>query len=149
MAKTVQFKLGGTLTLLEEEAGYCLVTVRYGAFTITARGNHMSYTLPSRMQVHAQVAYVDAAGNPAVVDGDVTWASSNDLIVAVTTNTADTTKVLIAGVGLAGQAQVTATADADLGDGVRTLVTTMDVEVIAGEAVAGTITPVGAAEPIS
>ena len=109
----------------------------------------MSYTLPSRMQVHAQVAYVDAAGNPAVVDGDVTWASSNDLIVAVTTNTADTTKVLIAGVGLAGQAQVTATADADLGDGVRTLVTTMDVEVIAGEAVAGTITPVGAAEPIS
>jgi hypothetical protein len=43
---------------------------------------------------------------------------------------------------------MTAYADADLGERVRELATTMDVTVMAGEAVAGTITPVGEPEPI-
>jgi hypothetical protein len=41
----------------------------------------------------------------------------------------------------------TATADADLGEGVSEIVCTMDVEVVAGTAVVGTITPTGEPQP--
>lgn len=146
---TVAFKLGGTLEIITEpsKAG-CFVTLCYGAFTITARGNDMAYTLAVDMQVHAQVSYVDAGGNPAKVDGDVRWNSSDDSIATVTVDSADSAKALVRTAGKVGQVQITATADADLGEGVRPLVTPMDVEVVAGEAVSGTITPVGSAEPI-
>ena len=49
--------------------------------------------------------------------------------------------------GETGTAQITATADADLGEGVRELITLLDVNVVAGEAVAGTISVVGSAQP--
>jgi hypothetical protein len=48
--------------------------------------------------------------------------------------------------GPLGQVQVTATADADLGEGTRTLTMTMDVEIVSGEAITGSITPVGEPE---
>jgi hypothetical protein len=51
--------------------------------------------------------------------------------------------------GPLGQAQVTATADADLGSGARNIMTVADIQVVSGEAVAGTIQPVGEAEPIA
>ena len=44
---------------------------------------------------------------------------------------------------------MTATADADLGEGVRRLTTVCDIEVVAGEAVSGTIQPVGEPEPVA
>ena len=146
----INFQLGGTLNVITEpeEAGYCLVTIRYDNFTITARGGEMAYALPAGKQVTVQVAYVDAAGNPAKVDGDVTWDSSNDTLVDVAVDAADSTLAIVrSGTGL-GTAQVNANADADLGEGIRTLVTTMDVTVVAGEAVAGTISPVGEPEDI-
>jgi hypothetical protein len=42
-----------------------------------------------------------------------------------------------------------ATADADLGDGVRELNTLLDVTLVAGEAVTGTINVVGDPQPIT
>lgn len=107
----------------------------------------MAYTLASGTQIHLKVSYVDAAGNPAAVDGAVRWDSSNPTIAAVTAES-DTT-ALVKAVGPTGQAQITATADADLGAGTTELVTPMDMTVAAGEAVAGTIEPVGPAEPVS
>ena len=148
MAQSVQFQLGGTLKFLVEEEGCVLVTLRYGDFQITARGEDMAYNLPSRMQAHVKVSYVDASGNPAVVDGAVTWGSSDSTVVSVTVDSTDSTKATVGAVGPVGQVQVTASADADLGQGVRTLVTPMDVTVVAGEAVSGTIAPVGPYEPI-
>jgi hypothetical protein len=145
----VEFNLGGVLRFITEpdNAG-AFFTIRYRDFEITARGKDMAYTLSVGTQVHVQVAYVDSAGNPATVDGEVGWNSSDETIATVTVESGDTTKALVQAVGKLGQVQITATADADLGDGVRPLVTPMDVEIVAGEAVAGTITPVGAAEPI-
>src|SRR5215831_2865628 len=145
---TVAFKLGGTLEILTEpsKAG-CFVTLRYGAFTVTARGEDMAYTLGSGMQVHLKVSYVDAAGNPALVDGPVAWASS-DVTVATVAAESDST-ALVKTVGPVGQVQISATADVDLGTGVKNLVTPMDLTVAAGEAVAGTIAPVGPAEPVT
>jgi|SRR5215831_212578 len=151
--RAVELKLGGTLKIIaseiEQPGAGCYVTLRYDGFTIKARGDEMSYTLPADKQVGVQVAYVDSSGNPAIVDGSVAWDSSNDTIVTVEVDAADSTKAIVRATGKVGNTQVSAIADADLGEGVRELVTTMDVAIVAGEAVAGTITPAGPAEPIS
>jgi hypothetical protein len=109
----------------------------------------MPYKLAVDEYVEVKVSYVDAAGNPAVVDGDVVWESSNPDLVTVTAHD-DTTSadVCPAGNGDLGTAQISATADADLGEGVRELITVFDVQIVAGEAVAGTISPVGDPQPI-
>jgi hypothetical protein len=125
-----------------------LITVRFGSFSITARGDKVVYTLPADMQVEVQVSYVDASGNPATVDGDVTWSSSDDTIVQVQVNSADSTLCEVIAPGPVGNAQVTATADADLGAGSTPIVCLMDVTVASGQAVSGTIQPVGPPEPI-
>ena len=82
-----------------------------------------------------------------MVDGPVVWTSSDDNILNVTVDPSDSSLCTVQSLTTVGQAQVVATADADIGTGVKTLVTTMDVSVVAGEAVAGTITPVGSASP--
>ena len=149
-ARTVEFKLGGTLRIIADEPadeGHALVTLRYDNFQVTAIGDHMAYTLASGMQVHVKVAYVDAAGNPATVDGPVDWESSDEAVATVTPEDLDT--AVVKAIGPTGQVQITAIADADLGQGVREIITPMDVTVAAGEAVAGTISPVGPAEPIA
>lgn len=145
----VDFNLGGTLRFVVEpdDAAGVFFTIRYQNFTITAKADKMAYTLASGTQVHVKVAYVDAAGNPAVVDGAVAWASSDNSIATVTLESDDV--ALVKAVGPTGQVQITATADADLGSGTREIITPMDVTVAAGEAVAGTISPVGPAEPIT
>lgn len=107
----------------------------------------MAYTLAAGMQITVQVAYVDAGGNAAKVDGEVSWTSSDESLVHVIVDTADTSKALVRTGTKLGQVQVTASADADLGSGVREIITPMDVSVVAGEAVAGTITPVGEPSP--
>ena len=109
----------------------------------------MAYTLPVDYGVKVQVAYVDGHGNPAMVDGPVQWASSDTTIAEVIADTSDSQNAMVQAKGVVGQVQISVTADADLGVGVRNIVTLMDVSVIAGEAVAGTITPVGDAIPPS
>ena len=123
------------------------LTITYKGFTLTAQGDVM-YTLPVDMFVQMQVSYVDAKGNPATVDGPVTWASSDDDVLAVQVDANDSTIVSVTPVGTLGTAQISATADDDLGTGVRQLVTLADITVVAGEAVAGTIQPIGAPQPI-
>lgn len=140
---------GGTLTFVcaDEPEGYVRVTVTYGDFQLTARGDDMAYTLGNDHIVQVQVAYVDAKGNPAKVDGDVTWSSSDTNIATVEVDGSDSTKATVRPGAEIGQMQVTTRADADLGSGTREIITTMDVEIVAGEAVAGTITPVGEPQP--
>jgi hypothetical protein len=128
--------------------GFSLLTITFDQFTITAEGDVM-YTLPIDHAVKMHVSYVDAHGNPATVDGPVIWASSDDDIVKLERDLDDTTICVVAAAGTVGNAQVTATADADLGEGVRQLITTCDISVVAGEAVAGNITPVDAPTPIA
>ena len=150
---TITLQIGGSLDLnlrVPEPTpeGFTIITVQYGRFTATAKGDQMAYTLPAGMMCSVQVAYVDANGNPASVDGEVTWTSSNDAIATAVVDPSDSTLCSISAIGGIGDAQITATADADLGGGTRELVTLLDVHIIAGEAVAGTISPVGEAQPI-
>lgn len=108
----------------------------------------MSYTMPVDTFITVQVSYVDKHGNPAVVDGDIVWECSNDAVAQVTP-ASDSSQCIVTTIGDIGTAQVTATADADLGEGVRELTTLLDITVIAGEAVAGTINVVGPPQPVT
>lgn len=148
---TLELVLGGTLTMVARKKVKirALVTVTYQRFQITAWGDDMAYTLPANHQVEVQVKYVDDDGNPATVDGDVVWATSDEHIATVEVDAENSTKATISQAHSVGAVQITATADADLGQGTRELVTLMDVTVIPGEAVAGNIEPTGAPTPIS
>jgi hypothetical protein len=148
---TINLQIGGVLELIlrpAAEEGYVSVTAVYDRFKVEGKGNQM-YTLPVDKLIKVQVSYVDAHGNPAAVDGDVTWASSNPEVAHIDVDQGDSTICTVSAIGEVGTSQITATADADLGAGVRELVTLLDVTVVAGEAVAGTINVVGEAQPIA
>ena len=108
----------------------------------------MAYTLPDGMQVAVAVSYVDADGNPATVDGPAVWASADANIATVVAGGDYDAVIAATKGGTLGTTQITATADADMGSGIRSVITTLDVTVVAGEAVAGTIAPSGPAVPI-
>jgi hypothetical protein len=151
MANTLTVTLGGAVELLLRPPPPdwdCIISARFEGFTATAKGKQMAYTLPSGNQVQVRVEYVDANGHPATVDGDVRWDTSAANVAAVTVDSGDSNVATIASATDLGTAQISATADADLGSGVRELVCTLDVTVVAGEAVAGTISPTGESTPI-
>jgi hypothetical protein len=131
------------------ELGHQLLMINFGhQIVITLEGTHVMYTLPVDHRVNMQVSYTDAHGNAATIDGEVSWESSDESIAMVQPDAADSTKCRVTPVGSVGQVQITATCDADLGDGVQELITTCDIEVVGGEAVAGSIQPVGEPEQI-
>lgn len=88
---------------------------------------------------------VDAAGNPAVVEG-IAWASTDDTIIAVAPDATDPTKCDAVTTGKLGLASVRCDFDAKIGDGVTPLSATADFEIVAGEAVSAGL-EVGAAVP--
>ena len=131
-----------------------VLTSTMGGITVKwTGGQDMSYTLPGDKQVGLQIAYVDANGNPAPVDGAVQWESSTPEIADVVPisplppGAPEGGAVTLVPGTKTGNVQVSATADADLGSGISTITTLLDVTVVAGQAVAGTITPIGAPEP--
>jgi hypothetical protein len=148
----VEISFSGPLKIMmvdePETSGYATLTIQYDRFSVTAKGDRIMYTLPVDKQVTMKVSYIDAHGNPATVDGEVIWASSDDDILNVQRNEDDTSQCRVMPMGTVGQAQVTATADADLGEGTRELICTAEIEIIGGEAVGGSITPVGEPTPI-
>jgi hypothetical protein len=65
------------------------ITLTFEQFTITAEGDHVMYKLPVDHSVLMQVSYVDANGNPATIDGEVSWDTSDASIIAVTVDASD------------------------------------------------------------
>lgn len=147
--RTVNINLRGTLALVEPPAPGPImvqVTSRFDGIVVKGVGD-MAYTLPDDKTIFVKVEYQDARGHPAAVDGDVTWTTSDEMIANVGVKQGESTEAqIIPGANL-GQAQITASADADLGAGVTSVVCTMDVTVVAGSAVIGTITPTGEPQP--
>jgi hypothetical protein len=141
----IDFTVSGTIVTspgppVDSPAGVYFTVISDG-FKLKGK-SPMAYTLPGDKQVTLKVSYVDAKGHPAQVDGDVKWDTSDATIAAISVpDPSDTfTALVVPGANL-GNAQITATADADLGSGVSTLVTPLLITVVAGSAVAGTITP--------
>jgi hypothetical protein len=125
-----------------------IVTITYERFSITAGGDGMSYVLANDHSVKLQVAYLDAKGHPASVQ-TITWDSADATIAGVVPDPTDRSIVTVVPADNIGQTQIRALADVDLGEGVKPLLTVMDLEVVGGEAIAGTITPSGPATPIT
>ena len=93
-----------------------------------------TFALTDTQEVRAAISPLDPAKNPAQIDGVATWESSDPKVLTVTPVDKTGLVVTISTVGNLGSATVSVTADADLGDGVRSITETMDFEVSAGEA---------------
>jgi hypothetical protein len=99
------------------------------------------FKLPDNQKVPVSIAFTDAAGNPAPVDGVPVWtASDNGTLLTLEVSTDGMFCMIIAN-GPLGTAQVNVSADADLGAGVVTITGLLDIEVVAGQAVNVMINP--------
>ena len=78
----------------------------------------MALVLTDLEKVSLSVAFTTAAGNPAVVDGIPVWGTSDETILSVVA-AEDGLTAVVTTVGPLGSAQVSVTADADLGEGVQ------------------------------
>ena len=100
--------------------------------------------LPANQSVDVEATFTNANGRPVEVQGGVTWVSDNTSVAKVQADAEDDTMATVTAGPSAGKANITAKADADLGEGVRAVEAKLEVEVIAkGEAVGGEITPIG------
>jgi len=90
--------------------------------------------LTDAQKVNLTVTFQDAAGNPATVDGVPTWVSSDPTIITLNV-AADGLSADAVTTGTLGTAQVSASADADLGSGVTTITGVIDLEVQGAAAV--------------
>ena len=81
------------------------------------------------------VAFVDAKGNVATVDGAPAWAVSDESLATLVV-AADGLSAVIMPVGPLGSFKVQVKADADLGGGVKEILGELDIELVGGEAVA-------------
>lgn len=96
--------------------------------------------------VDVTIKFVDSKGKPAKVDGVPTWSVDNTDVVDSLTPSDDGMSAKLHITDNVGAAQLTVTADADLGSGVTTITSVDTVSVIPGDAVAanftfGTVTP--------
>lgn len=101
--------------------------------------------LTDLQKVALSVAFVDAMGNPAVVDGAPVWASSDETLVTLAP-AADGLSAEATTVGPLGTCQVSVVADADLGSGIESISGLLEITVIADKAVSVNIAS-GTPEP--
>lgn len=90
--------------------------------------------LTTTQKVKMEVQPSDADGNPARIDGMPVWNIS-DAAIGTLAAAPDGMSCYFLTTGVMGTVQVSVTADADLGAGVRALSATLDISVEAGEAV--------------
>jgi hypothetical protein len=136
----IQVSFATPLVVVHECAGdrwRAVFTVQIN--NLTFRGEHMSSTMQVGTYATVSVQWNDKGGNPVKVDGPTKWESSNPDTCTVTVATGNPSIANLFAPGPIGKVQVHATADADLGEGVRTVTASYDVEVISGEAVSGDI----------
>ncbi len=90
------------------------------------------------------VSPVDKKGKPAKVEGAPAWSSSDETVATVVPAADGMSADVVA--GNPGICQINVSADADLGEGVKTISGTLDVTIEAGEAV-GLAISTGTPEP--
>jgi len=90
--------------------------------------------LSDSQQVDLSVAFKDKKGNVAAVE-NIQFATSDASILTVDQDTADPSKAVVKAVGPLGSGQVSVTADSLVGEGEAQIVGTLDIQVVAGQAV--------------
>lgn len=81
------------------------------------------------------VAFTDAKGNVASVDGAPSWAVSDPSLATLEVGE-DGLSAVVVPVGVLGSFKVQVKADADLGEGLKEIIGEMDIDLMGGEAVA-------------
>jgi hypothetical protein len=115
------------------------IMLRLGTFAVSFEGDFMA-TLPDDKTIAVTVAYVDGKGFPAQVDGAPVWTTDPADALTVTVAPDGMSATLAVNTGAPGTTvQGTINADADLGAGTKSLVTLFSIDIVAGEAVAGTV----------
>lgn len=92
------------------------------------------FKLTTTQEVTATAYFEDKFGNPAVVDGVPVWTVADPAILTMAVSEDGMTATFTA-TGVAGTTQVSMDADADLGEGVRTITAIDSIQVVPGEAV--------------
>lgn len=100
----------------------------------------MAFVLKDNEQTQVVADFRSAKGNPATVDGIPAWTVSDPATLSVTP-AADGKSALVAAVGPAGTGQVSVSADADLGEGVKEVIGRLDIEIVGGEATVINLNP--------
>jgi len=108
-------------------------------------GGKLMLLLSNAQKVTATIEALDQYGNPARIDGVPEWNNSDATIVDLVA-AADGLTAVITALGPLGTVQISATADADLGQGVRPINVVADIQVEPSEAVSLGI-KFGAPEP--
>ena len=99
----------------------------------------MALILTDEQKVSLSIDPRTAAGNPAKVDGVPVWSVSDSNVLTIVPSE-DGKSAVVTTTGQLGASQVSVSADADLGEGVRTIAATLDVTVVAAEAATLAIT---------
>ena len=106
----------------------------------TAQPKQATGTLTVGGRATVSVQWNDQNGQPAKVDGPTTWVSSDAATLECVVATGNSQIANLFAPGPIGTVQIQATADADMGEGVRPVTSTIDITVIGGEAQGGDIT---------
>lgn len=94
----------------------------------------MALILTDEQEVELTAEFKTAAGNPGKIDGVPVWSASNPGILSIVVSD-DGLQALVRTTGALGDSQVSVSADADLGAGVRQVTAVLDVTVQAAEVV--------------
>ncbi len=94
----------------------------------------MALILTDEQECELSVEFKTAAGNPGQVDGVPTWTVSNPGVLSIVVSD-DGLQALVRTTGALGDSQVSVSADADLGAGVRNVTAVLDVTVQSAEVV--------------
>jgi hypothetical protein len=113
-----------------------LVLTRVRIGTVVIEGEIRMIQVPvDKVADCGPIAILDAFGNHARVDGVPVWALSDDTGLELVAAPDGMTAQLRSTDGAVRTVQVQVTADADLGEGVKTLTGLADIEYVGGEAV--------------
>jgi hypothetical protein len=102
-----------------------------GQFQIQFSGEFFM-RLTTEQKTKATVKPLTPAGNPAVIDGEITYQSSNPDVASIS----DDGVIVALSVGAT---RITASFDADLGDGIRLIELSGSIEVVLAEASTGVL----------
>lgn len=128
-----------------EIADCVLALLRFARWKVEARTLHVlvdgegreektMHTIRDNERFSCALEARSAAGNPTTVESPA-WSTSDENLLEVTPS-ADGMSAVVRAKGPVGTAQLRVDADADLGEGVRQISGTLDVEVLAGDAAA-------------
>ncbi len=104
--------------------------------THIVQGTDLMSRINTEQRVLVSVNPLTAGGNPAPIDGSVNFTSSDESVARI--DQVSPTSAYVTAVGL-GAAQIGASFDADLGEGVRTIELSGALEVVPAEADRGEI----------